>query len=155
VSKLSKCQSRIEKDPIKFGIECTTENLVKWIKVELGHSTDVARLKAEAKARALAKAHGRSSSSSSFNDFQHADALVITNATILTMHHGSVKEDLVREGTVVIKGGVIVEVVDGAASDVWERVKEYVERGADVLDADGGKLAIFIHHFSPSFFYLS
>jgi hypothetical protein len=126
-------------------VQCTTENpgIVEWVKIELEHSTDVARLKDEAKARARATAQAQDQIppySSSINDnFQHADALVITNATILTMHRGSVKEDLVREGTVVLKGGVIVEVVNGAASDVHERVKEYAERGAEVLDANGGK----------------
>jgi hypothetical protein len=129
----------VKADPIKFGIDCT-KTLLDSVKIDLWHSTHIHRLKADAEAQ-----HGPSRGDTAFNPLNvstaDADTLVISNATILTMDSGTAEGDLIPEGTMIVKGGIIQEVLDQhllGARDVAERVKTYIKRGASVLDAEGG-----------------
>ncbi|CAK5283098.1 unnamed protein product [Mycena citricolor] len=114
VSKLDKCSSAIESDPLTFGISCV-KGLLEYQEVVIEHSTDIARLKKEA---AQSDAQGINS-----------DVFVIFNATILTMETGDLSKDLIRDGVVTIRGGVI-ESVGPAGS--------FVASGATAIDAHGG-----------------
>ncbi|KAJ6581530.1 hypothetical protein B0H19DRAFT_1207473 [Mycena capillaripes] len=117
VSKLSKCASEIEHDTTRFGISCV-KNLLEYQEVVVEHSTDIARLKRDAaglKAQAQAKAD--------------ADVFVIFNATILTMETGDPELDLIREGVLTIRGGVIESV--GALGTL-------VPSGVTAFNAQGG-----------------
>lgn len=92
------------------------------------HSTDIARLKQEA--RSLQGAH------KAWLDLEDgSDTLVITNATILTMETGKVERDLIKDGILVTRGGVIDFV--GPASDHIT-----VPARAQTIDAQGGQFQL-------------
>ncbi|KAG7086468.1 hypothetical protein E1B28_002419 [Marasmius oreades] len=107
VSKLSQCQSEIESDPETFGVACV-KGLLEFQEVIFKHSTDIARLKKDAKT---------------------TSKVVIQNATILTMHTGDLHTDLIRGGSLVVKDGVIQSVGELNYGDL---------DGAEVIQADGG-----------------
>ncbi|KAH8119769.1 hypothetical protein DFH11DRAFT_6289 [Phellopilus nigrolimitatus] len=119
VPRLSKCQSEIEADGVRFGIDCI-KDLLDVQEVEVSYPTDIARLSRDAYAEARARAA----------DTQNADVYAITNATALTMVSGALSYDFVRDATLVIRGGIIENV--GPASSVA------IPHGATVLNADGG-----------------
>ncbi|KAL0576197.1 hypothetical protein V5O48_005764 [Marasmius crinis-equi] len=87
VSKLSQCSSEIQADQVTFGIACV-KGLLDFQEVIFEHSTDIARLKEDAK----------------------STKLVIRNATLLTMDSGEEDTDFIQEGSLVIKDGVIQSV---------------------------------------------
>ena len=117
ISKLKQCSSQIKSDHLTFGISCV-KNLVEYQRIDIEHSTDIARLKKEAK---------QVSHTASNNNF---DLVVITNATLLTMESGNPEADLIRNGTLTIRGGVIEYV--GLSVDYTPPT------GATVIDAEGG-----------------
>jgi hypothetical protein len=112
ISKLEQCSSQIKSDQITFGISCI-KNLVEYQRIDIEHLTDIARLKKEAKHIAL------------------NDLVVITNVTLLTMESGNPETDLIRNGTLTIRGGVIEYV--GPSLDY------ILPTGATVIDAEGGE----------------
>ncbi|KAJ7898463.1 hypothetical protein B0H13DRAFT_2520490 [Mycena leptocephala] len=105
VSKLSKCASEIKHDTTHFGISCV-KSLLEYQEVVVERSTDIARLKSDAR-----------------------DVFVIFNATILTMETGDPEVDLIREGVLTIRGGVIESV--GALGTL-------VPSGVTAFNAQGG-----------------
>lgn len=113
VSKLSKCASKIEHDTTHFGISCV-KDLLEYQEVVVEHSTDIARLKSNA---------------AGLNAQANSDVFVIFNATILTMETGDPKVDLIREGVLTIRGGVIESV--GALGTL-------VPSGVTAYNAQGG-----------------
>ncbi|KAJ7442290.1 hypothetical protein FB451DRAFT_1057716 [Mycena latifolia] len=115
VSKLSKCTSKIKHDTTNFGISCV-KDLLEYQEVVVEHSTDIARLKRDA-VTVNAQANANS------------DVFVIFNATILTMETGDPELDLIREGVLTIRGGVIESV--GALGSL-------VPSGATAFNAQGG-----------------
>lgn len=62
----------------------------------------------------------------------NADFLVFTNATLLTMESDNLHEDVLRDATLVTRGGEI-EAIVGSADDV------VIPYGATVIDAQGGR----------------
>ena len=117
ISKLEQCSSEIKSDQITFGIFCV-KNLVEYQRIDIEHSTDIARLKKEAK----------QVSHIASNNF---DLVVITNATLLTMESGNPDADLIRNGILTIRGGVIEYA--GPSLDYYTP-----PTGATVIDAEGG-----------------
>jgi hypothetical protein len=126
VSQLDKCASEIKSDQVKFGISCV-KSLLEFNKVVVEHETDIARLKKEATQEKLLQGKpGR----------EHSDAVLITNATILTMESGKLEHDIIRDAMLFVRGGVI----------------QYVGRphidlirppfGVTVIDARGGLLSL-------------
>ncbi|KAJ6515142.1 hypothetical protein C8R47DRAFT_1173056 [Mycena vitilis] len=115
VSKLDKCASEIKHDTTNFGISCV-KDLLEYQEIVVKHSTDIARLKRDA-AELNAQANADS------------DVFVIFNATILTMETGDPERDLIREGVLTIRGGVIESV--GAAGTL-------VPFGVTAFNAQGG-----------------
>ena len=115
ISKLEQCSSEIKIDQITFGISCV-KDLVEYQRIDVEHLTDIARLKKEAK----------QGSHIALN----FDLVVITNATLLTMESGNHETDLIRNGALTIRGGVIEYV--GASLDYTPPT------GATVIDAEGG-----------------
>ncbi|KAJ7334166.1 hypothetical protein DFH08DRAFT_300863 [Mycena albidolilacea] len=113
VSKLSKCASKIEHDTTHFGISCV-KDLLEYQEVVVEYSTDIARLKSDA---------------AGLNAQANSDVFVIFNATILTMETGDPKVDLIREGVLTIRGGVIESV--GALGTL-------VPSGVTAYNAQGG-----------------
>jgi hypothetical protein len=116
ISKLEQCSSQIKDDLNTFGISCV-KNLVEYQRIDIEHSTDIARLKKEAK----------QVSHIASNNF---DLVVITNATLLTMESGNPEADLIRNGILTIRGGVIEYA--GPSPDYTPPA------GATVIDAEGG-----------------
>ena len=116
ISKLEQCSSQIKSDQITFGISCV-KDLVEYQRIDIEHLTDIARLKKEAK----------QVSHIALNNF---DLVVITNATLLTMESGNPEIDLIRNGVLTIRGGVIEYV--GPSLD------HIPPTGATVIDAEGG-----------------
>jgi len=106
------CSDEVKNDVWTFGIDCVHEKgLVKSIDIDI-----------------------------SFNSFQEPEEktknLLITNATILTMHTGSPAEDLVQNGSMLISSrGVILDISSSSSSSSSD-----VNVGGDyeVLDAEGG-----------------
>ncbi|KAK0227971.1 hypothetical protein IW262DRAFT_568411 [Armillaria fumosa] len=88
VARLKECLHSIKNDPSTFGIRCVND-LVESQEIFVEHSTDIARLKEEAK----------TSGSSG--------VVAVYNATLLTMETGLVESDLIREGVMLVKDGVI------------------------------------------------
>ena len=91
---------------------------MEYQRIDIEHSTDIARLKKEAKQLSHIALN---------NNF---DLVVITNATLLTMESGSPEADLIRNGTLTIRGGVI--------EYVGPSVDYTLSTGATVIDAEGG-----------------
>ena len=100
---------------------------MEYQRIDIEHSTDIARLKKEAK----------QASHVTSNNF---DVLVITNATLLTMESGNPEADLIRNGILTIRGGVI--------EYVGPSLNYTPPTGATVIDAEGGAesdwLSIFV-----------
>jgi len=113
VSKLSKCASKIKHDKTHFGISCV-KDLLEYQEVIVEHSTDIARLKRDA---------------AGLNAQANSDVFVIFNATILTMETGDPEVDLIHEGVLTIRGGVIESV--GALGTL-------VPSGVTAFNAQGG-----------------
>ncbi|KAJ7833499.1 hypothetical protein B0H13DRAFT_2428395 [Mycena leptocephala] len=113
VSKLSKCASEIKHDTTHFGISCV-KSLLEYQEVVVERSTDIARLKSDA---------------AGLNAQANSDVFVIFNATILTMETGDPEVDLIREGVLTIRGGVIESV--GALGTL-------VPSGVTAFNAQGG-----------------
>jgi hypothetical protein len=103
-------------DQVTFGISCV-KNLVEYQRIDIEHSTDIARRKKEAKQL----------SHIASNNY---DLVVIANATLLTMESGNPESDLIRNGILAIRGGVIDYV--GPSLDYTP------PSGATVIDAEGG-----------------
>ena len=122
ISKLEQCSSQIKSDQITFGISCV-KNLVEYQRIDIEHSTDIARLKKEAKQMSHA----------ALNNF---DLVVITNATLLTMESGNPEVDLIRSGIFTIRGGVI--------EYVGPSLGYTLPTGATVIDAEGGAEADYL-----------
>nr|GAT47344.1 predicted protein [Mycena chlorophos] len=116
VSKLHECKSEIKKDKTNFGIQCV-KTLLDVQEITVNTSTDIARLKKESAALNTAAQPTNS------------DVFVIYNATILTMETGELEKDLIREGVVVVRGGVI-ESAGPAGS--------FSEAGFSAYNAQGG-----------------
>jgi len=118
VSELSQCSSAIKRDPITFGISCV-KNLLEHQEIMVEHSTDIARLKRDAAAV-----------SHSLHD-TNFDMTIIFNATLLTMHTGNPQADLIPNGVLVVRGGVIDSV--GAGENT------IFPNGVALINAQGGQ----------------
>ena len=116
ISKLEQCSSQIKHDQNTFGISCV-KNLVEYQRIDIEHSTDIARLKKEAEQLSHIVS----------NDF---DLVVITNATLLTMESGNPEVDLIQNGLLTIRAGVI--------ESVGSSLNYIPPTGATVIDAEGG-----------------
>ncbi|KAF8881952.1 hypothetical protein CPB84DRAFT_1851423 [Gymnopilus junonius] len=114
LQKLHYCSSAIEKDHSTFGISCVKKLLDVQKIGDIKHSTDIARLKKQAKSLAE----------------EISDVVVIYNATLLTMSTGHEDTDLIRDGVLVVRGGVIESV--GSVGSLT------VPPGATVISANGG-----------------
>ncbi|TRM63706.1 hypothetical protein BD626DRAFT_495129 [Schizophyllum amplum] len=118
IDRLGYCEQAIQLDELTFGIDCVA-GLVERYDLPIEHSTDTARLRAEA---------SRVSESA---DNSNADVLVIANATILTMATGEgAAADIYDEGVMIIRGGVIESL--GPAGAV------VIPDGSTVFNAHGG-----------------
>ena len=95
-----KCSSDISKDPLNFGISCTSKQL-SYKKIHVDYYTDVFRLKQDA-----ARLH-RGDVEAQAN----AEFLVIVNATLLTMETGDPHQDVFHDGILVTRDGKIEVVV--------------------------------------------
>jgi adenine deaminase len=113
VSKLDKCKTAIEKDPIFFGIDCV-KGLLQYEEIIVEHSTDVSRIKNEASNTGV------------------ADFYAFVNANILTMTTDSEVDSLIRGGIVSVRGGVIEHVGS------FDEVMPLLDDGVTVMDAQGG-----------------
>lgn len=120
VSKIRQCSSHIRKDPLDFGISCT-KGLLNYQELIVSHSTDIHRLKVEAKAASTADDADASVNS---------DFLVIYNATLLTMDGDGPEKDLLHDSLMIVAGGEIVTILG-----VQDAVIPY---GAMTFDAQGG-----------------
>ena len=89
----------MKQDRLNFGISCVHE-LVDHHEIVIEHSTDIARLKQEA--ASLQETHEER-----FDNQEDSDLLIIINATILTMETGRLEDDLIENGVLVTRGGVI------------------------------------------------
>ncbi|KAF8216523.1 hypothetical protein K438DRAFT_1797365 [Mycena galopus ATCC 62051] len=110
VSKLSKCAQHHK---TQFEVSCV-KDLLEYQEVVVEYSTDIARLKRDA---------------ARLNVQANSDVFVIFNATILTMETGDPAVDLIREGVLTIRGGVIESV--GALGSL-------VPSGVTAFNAQGG-----------------
>ena len=124
VSRLQQCSSAIKKDHSTFGISCV-KTLLEFQEIDVEHSTDIARLKKDA-----AAAHTHENWQSG-----NADVVIIFNATLLTMETGNEQADLIPDGLLVIRGGIIDHVgpIGGFVMPM----------GATIIDAAGGTLIAF------------
>ncbi|KAJ3843796.1 hypothetical protein F5878DRAFT_603808 [Lentinula raphanica] len=113
VVKSRQCIEAAENDRDTFGIACTSA-LVDKQEVLVEHSTDIARLKMNARTR-----HG-----------QNSTLVAIHNATILSMETGDENRDLIEHGVMLIKDGVI--------SAVGREELIEIPSGSDAIDAQGG-----------------
>ncbi|KXN82625.1 hypothetical protein AN958_02476 [Leucoagaricus sp. SymC.cos] len=121
-SRLQECASAVQEDRLNFGISCI-EKLVNFQEVKIEHSTDIARLKQEA-----ASIRGTHKEWLGIQD--NSDMLIIANATLLTMETDFIERDLIRNGILATRGGVIIYA--GSA-------RRYpIPKGAQVIDAQGG-----------------
>ncbi|KAF7308739.1 Amidohydro-rel domain-containing protein [Mycena kentingensis (nom. inval.)] len=136
VTQLSKCDSEIKADPITYGIDCV-QKLLDVQEIVIQYETDIARLKKEAAALNAQSAD--------------ADAFVIFNATILTMATGDPKQDLIHNGVLTIRGGVI-ESVGGPETRIQQGVAAYNAQGGFVVP---GFVDVHAHWNGFAFLYPS
>ena len=101
------------------------KSLVKFDRLDVKHSTDIFRLKQEAAKNANLMRNASDSST-------HLDLVVINNATILTMATGHLEQDLVRNGALIVQGGVITAI--GKQID-----DQTLPEGSTVINANGGQ----------------
>jgi hypothetical protein len=123
VSQLARCSKEIQRDRSTYGISCV-KSLVKFNRLDVEHSTDIFRVKKDASLMQNA----RKSSS-------HSDLVVINNATILTMATGDLEQDLIRNGALIVQGGVIT----------WlgKRIDDQtLLEGSTVINVNGGQFRI-------------
>ena len=136
ISKLEQCSSQIKSDQTTFGISCV-KNLVEYQRIDIKHSTDIARLKKEAKQL----------SHIALNNF---DLVVITNATLLTMESGNPETDLIRNGILATRGGII--------EYVGPSLNYILPTGATAINAEGGAesdwLSIYLIVLTTSIGYI-
>ena len=85
LDKLNKCASTIKSDQQTFGIACT-KTILEYEEIVIEHSTDIARLKADAGSSGV---------------------IVISNATLLTMETGKLETDLILDGVLVVCGSIV------------------------------------------------
>lgn len=121
---MKQCTSAIEDDVLTFGISCVAD-LVEEQEIFVEHSTDIARLRRDAKL--ISRSQAKEPLLAADND-----VVVIVNATLLTMDSGDERRDLIPGGLMVVRAGVIEYVgpFDNAT----------VPPGATVINAGGGKL---------------
>ncbi|KAJ8474259.1 hypothetical protein ONZ45_g16009 [Pleurotus djamor] len=138
LSQVAKCAKAIEYDSSTFGIECL-HRYVQWEEVLVEHTTDIARLKKDSRqalSKKLASAVRVQEPDTAFQQnevsFNDADVLIIYNATLLTMESGHASSDLIPNGAIVSRGGVIESA--GLMQDL------VVPTGATVVDAQGAFL---------------
>ncbi|KAL1720580.1 hypothetical protein EV715DRAFT_271890 [Schizophyllum commune] len=123
VDRLAECREQTQTDALHQMSSCVA-TLIERHPVSIQHSSDIARLRAEARQVAAAKT-GRDEA------YLNSDVLVIANATILTMASGTGHaEDIIYDGTMVLRGGIIEAV--GSTKTVA------VPDGATVFNAQGG-----------------
>ncbi|KAF8162835.1 hypothetical protein B0H34DRAFT_794607 [Crassisporium funariophilum] len=122
VSKLHQCSSKIKKDHSTFGISCV-KDLLEFQRIDVEHSTDIARLKKQAAEAAHVHKDWLTTNESNA-------LVVITNATILTMESGNAYEDLIYNGVLFIEDGVI--------ASVGTMDRFIAPTGATILNAEGG-----------------
>ena len=97
------CSKEIEQDDLTFGIECV-HNLVKTVDVDARFD--------------------------SFQESKNPRNLLIVNATLLTMHTGSLHQDLIKNGSMLISPyGVILSISPSSLLSYGPY---------DVLDVEGG-----------------
>ncbi|EEB86734.1 hypothetical protein MPER_16201, partial [Moniliophthora perniciosa FA553] len=120
VSKLGQCVEQIQQDPETFGIKCL-DKVVERQEIYVSHSTDIARFKEETRG-------------------SH-NTLAIINAKIMTMESGVEEHDMIQNGTLLVKDGLI--------GDVGGRSNVRIPANATVIDAQGCK------GFSPTRSYSS
>ncbi|KAH7890028.1 hypothetical protein F5I97DRAFT_626000 [Phlebopus sp. FC_14] len=114
ITHLTSCSEAIKDDTETFGVACVTK-LLEVTEVDVRYESEITRLRREARA---------------YSADDDADVIAITNATILTMDHGNVYEDLITGGTIVLRSGLIDAVgTDGEVS---------VPAGALVIPGEGG-----------------
>ena len=92
------------------------KNLLDVTEVTVFYESEVSRLRREAKVHATSV---------------NADVVAFVNGTILTMENGDQLDDLIQEGTVILRGGFIEAV--GKHDDIA------VPDGSLVIQANGGK----------------
>ena len=119
LKKLGECSKASRNDDLTFGIDCVK------------HLLDVHELKISYKSKA------RASSSDGY--------LVVKNATLLTMASGDSSKDIIRNGVLVTRGGLIEQ--------VGKEGKVNIPNGATVIDAEGGK-CIALSCSSITYLYL-
>jgi len=103
--------------------------LVEFQAIDVEHTTDIARLKKDA-----ATAHEHKNWQNG-----NADVVIIFNATLLTMETGNEQADLIPDGLLVVRGGVIDHVgpIGGFVMPI----------GATIIDAAGGTLIALLIQF--------
>jgi hypothetical protein len=94
--------------------------LIDYEEMIVRHPTDIKRVKEQATVAAIGSKSGLS----------NADVLIIANATVLTMEGQSKRGDLIHDGVLITKGGLID----------WVGLQEraIIPEGAMVIDAQGG-----------------
>ncbi|KAF8894747.1 hypothetical protein BD779DRAFT_1669210 [Infundibulicybe gibba] len=97
VSKIKHCWSTIKNDKRTFGISCV-KNLLEIQEIDVRHTTDIFRLKQEAAAASNQHKPWLAN---------NADTVVVFNATLLTMETGELEKDLIYNGVLVSRAGVI------------------------------------------------
>ncbi|KAH7094192.1 hypothetical protein BKA62DRAFT_644774 [Auriculariales sp. MPI-PUGE-AT-0066] len=134
LSRLSECQAAAKEDVYTFGVDCIT-SAVDVIELVVEYDADSRRLRREARAAA------------SDPDNVNADILVLTNATLITMHSGREEEDVITDGVVVARDGLIVAAGSKHQIDI--------PTGAHVIDVQGGQVLpgfIDVHaHYARTF----
>ncbi|KAF9555565.1 hypothetical protein CPC08DRAFT_820988 [Agrocybe pediades] len=123
LSKLETCSSEIGKDRLTFGISCVKKLLDVQKIVGATYQTDIARLKEQA-AKSVQASRGEPT--------LNADVVVVRNATLLTMHTGDEGQDLITNGSLVIRAGVI------EYAGPWVPDRDTIPEDATVIEANGG-----------------
>ncbi|KAH7101042.1 hypothetical protein BKA62DRAFT_657878 [Auriculariales sp. MPI-PUGE-AT-0066] len=104
VGKLGQCSKTIKADAETFGIDCT-KDLLDVQEIDITFETKAATSESDG-------------------------TFVIRNATLLTMATGELKSDIIRDGVLVARGGLIQAVGRESEVDIPE--------DATILDAEGG-----------------
>ncbi|ESK86757.1 amidohydrolase [Moniliophthora roreri MCA 2997] len=115
VSKLGQCVRQIRQDPETFGAKCL-DKLVEQQEISVSHSTDIARFKEETKTT------------------EGSDKiLAIINAKIMTMENGVEEHDLIQNGILLVKDGLISAVGDSSSVRIHANTTTIDAQGAFVI----------------------
>jgi hypothetical protein len=127
--KLEFCRRAIKADKSTFGIDCV-RTLLDIQEISVTYQSENSRIKKAAyDAFNIERSLPAMYADSKFRE--NSDILIIWNATVLTMASGEESRDVLHNGTIVIRNGLIAQIL-------YKHPENLIPSGAKIIDVKGG-----------------